>query len=93
MSFTWPEFMQPEPLGDGRSWTAKFDSYDQRNEDCYYVVTVAGGAPFMVKVPLYWAGDDWSGPGFVDRLRDELRSVARGGRSNTDYRGSVLGNP
>jgi hypothetical protein len=35
--FQWPTFAN-EALGDGRTWSATFESYDQRNDDVYYVV-------------------------------------------------------
>ncbi len=91
MSFTFPEFSEPVALPQGGSWTAVFDSYDQRNEDAYYWITLHGGdAPvtFMAQAPLYWAGDDWTTPEFRARLQSELALVAKGGRSNTGYTGS-----
>src|SRR5262249_45890052 len=36
MTFTFPEYTQPTPLDAQRSWTATFESYDQRNDDVYY---------------------------------------------------------
>jgi hypothetical protein len=91
MTFAFPVFDEPVAIDGRRSWTAVFDSYDQRNDDVYYVVTVHGGTPeaarFVVQVPLYWAGDDWTGPEFVERLRPELHALASTGRTNTRYRG------
>jgi hypothetical protein len=95
MSFTFPEFSQPTAIDAQRAWTAVFESYDQRNDDAYYIVTLheAGRSVerFFVQVGLHWAGDDWTGPEFLDRLRDEIDRVARTGKSNTSYRGSMLG--
>jgi hypothetical protein len=94
MAFNWPQFSDKQPLDGKRAWTAKLDSYDQRSDDCYYVVSVwngeQAGASFMAKIGLAWVGDDWSEPAFSTRLREELANVARGGVTNTDYRGSVF---
>jgi hypothetical protein len=40
MSFTFPQFHDPIPIDATRAWIADFHSYDQRNDDCYYLVTV-----------------------------------------------------
>jgi hypothetical protein len=97
MSFTWPEFTNPEALEGNRSWTARFDSYDQRNEDCYYMVTVSDAGRenghFMVQVGTEFAGDDWTGPAFIDELRSRIASVAADGKTNTDYRGPADDDP
>jgi hypothetical protein len=91
MSFDMPEFTAPIPIGGTRAWTARYDSYDQRKDDCYYMVTILEDGRevgrFMVQIPLTWAGDDWRGPGFVGRLRDELHEAAIAGHTNTTYRG------
>ena len=104
MSFDWPTF-DDEPLDDARAWSARFDSFDQRNDDIYYLVTVhaihaihalrATGegerviATFMAQVPAP-AGDDWTGPAFVEELKRKLARVAATGETNTTYRGPVL---
>jgi hypothetical protein len=89
MAFSWPEFTALVPVDDARSFTAKFRSYDQRNDECYYVISLFEGqnqvGQFMAQVGLFWAGDDWTGLGFVERLQSELREVAATGRANTDY--------
>lgn len=91
MSIEWPQFLTPNQIGGSRAWTARFDSYDQRNEDCYYAITILdGGVPtarFITRIDLSWVGDDWTSPGFAGRLRDELHEAALSGRSNTDYPG------
>jgi hypothetical protein len=87
------DFSQHMPLDGNRAWTAIFDSYDQRNDDCYYLVTLyRDGAPdsqFMVQIGMWWAGDDWTSTEFIDRLKSEISAVAATGKSNTDYTGSV----
>ena len=90
MPFEWPNFTTPVALPDGGSFSATFDSYDQRNEECYYRVTLdadEAGASFMAQVGTEWAGDDWSTPEFAARLLDEIGRVAATGRSNTSYPG------
>jgi endonuclease YncB( thermonuclease family) len=94
MAFSFPQFREPMPIDTQRSWTATFDSYDQRNDDVYYVVTIREGgtdvARFMVQVGLYWAGNDWTGPGFIKRLHQELHKVAVTGKTNTSYTGTMV---
>ena len=94
MAFEFPQFHEPTPIDTQRSWVATFKSYDQRNDDVYYVVTLqeAGRdvASFMVQVGLYWAGNDWTGPDFIGRLREELHKVAATGKTNTGYTGPMV---
>ena len=89
----WPAYSN-EPLDDGRSWSAQFDSYDQRKEDCYYVITLYDGdrvvATFMAQAGTEFAGDDWTGPAFLNELRRRLAQVAATGQTNTTYRGPVM---
>ena len=91
MAFVFPTFNSPTAIDRQRAWTATLDSYDQRTDDVYYVVTVHAGAGdvtrFVAQVSLWWAGDDWTGPGFVERLRAEIHAVASTGRTNTPYTG------
>lgn len=93
MSFEWPEFNEKQPLGGGRSWDARFDSYDQYRENCYYNVRLYEGevwvADFMVEVGTEFAGDDWSGPGFLNELRSRIARLAATGKTNTDYTGHL----
>lgn len=95
MSSEFPEFDEPIAIDARRSWTARFDSYDQRQEDCYYAVALHQDgrevARFMAEVSLHWAGDDWSAAEFVERLRQELQDVAVQGKTNTTYQGSLAG--
>lgn len=95
MKATWPQFLKPTRLGDGRAWTAVFDSYDQRNDDVYYYVTIveAGGDPrgFFVKAAVPPEGESSAGPALRSLLREEIHRLAEEGRSNTDYSGSLVG--
>ena len=91
MGFQWPQFDEQQPLDGQRSWNARFDSYDQYRENCYYYVRVYEGevwvADFFVEIGTEFAGDDWSGPGFVNELRARIASVAATGKANTEYSG------
>lgn len=83
MAFTYPQFNEP-------TWSAKFDSYDQRNDDVYYIITLPDGKRFMAQVSVAWAGDDWTTPEFTERLRKELERIAATGTTNTTHRGGVV---
>jgi hypothetical protein len=89
----WPEFTARQsydgsaPFADVlplRGWTAKFDSYDQYRDYCYYVVTTYDGdraaAEFMVQVhaPL-------DGPELENELRKSIATVAADGKTNTSW--------
>jgi hypothetical protein len=93
MPFSFPDFFEPTPIDTSRSWTATFDSYDQRNDHAYYVVALcedgAEVARFIVQVWLSPAGDDWTEPIFVPWLRDEIQRVAAAGKTNTSYTGTM----
>jgi hypothetical protein len=93
MEFAWPCFAEPVVIDSSRSWTAAFDSFDQRNDNCYYIVTLlASGMPpqrFMAQIDVGWAGDDWTIPEFAARLRERIGRVAREGISNTSYGGPL----
>jgi hypothetical protein len=88
MAFNFPQFPEPSTIDARRSWTASFDSFDQRNDDAYYVVTLSEdgreAARFMAQIGLSWAGDDWTGPDFVERVQRELHKVAVTGKTNTN---------
>jgi len=86
MQFTWPRFAARQPLADGRTWTATFESYDQYREDCYYAVTIFNGAradTITVKVGMEFAGDDWNRVEFIVELRERIAQVAATGITNT----------
>lgn len=89
-----PDFSTPIAIDQQRSFTARFDSYDQRNDDIYYMISVQQSdrdpVSFMAQVGMYWAGDDWTSPAFVQRLQQELHTIAARGVSNTAYTGAML---
>ena len=90
MEFTWPPFKARQPLSDGRTWTAVFESYDQYREVCYYLVTIFDGAradQIMVEVGLEFSGDDWMRVEFTVELRQRIARVATTGKTNTSYGG------
>ena len=97
MAFSFPSFDTPTPLDAQRGWTARFDSYDQRNEDVYYVVAIHDGtrevARFMVQISVAGAGDDWTAPGFTEDLRKDLQRAAGAGKTNTSYTGPMVPGP
>jgi hypothetical protein len=89
---TWPDFMD-EPLADGLTWSARFDSYDQRLEVAYYIVTIDGfvekGPPLMAMVDVGWT-TTLSGPEFFAGMRKRLIAIATDGKSNTPYRNGLF---
>ncbi len=89
MPFEFPKFDHKIPIDDTHAWTATFDSYDQRNDDCYYRVTLHVGAAavarFYVCVNLWWAGDDWTDARITERIQEEIQAVAITGQPNTEY--------
>lgn len=89
MSFDWPQYTN-EALEDGRTWSATFDSYDQRNEDCYYVVTLSDGTSFMAAVSALLSTDEWVEEEARTTLRSRIAQVAATGKANTTYRGPVM---
>ncbi|MBO3749501.1 hypothetical protein J5X84_25775 [Streptosporangiaceae bacterium NEAU-GS5] len=94
MGFSFPEFTSPTEIDAQRSWTAEFESYDQRHDDVYYIVTIVSGSEsgdnlqLMAQIALWWAGDDWSGPEFAQCLHRAIHVVATG-ESNTTYQGAM----
>lgn len=95
MHFEWPQFEQKIPIDAARSWTATFESFDERKLDLYYIVTLHEGnkkvTRFFVCVFPWWAEENWSDPGFADHLQKAIHAVAATGRTNTDYTGSLAG--
>ncbi|WP_238007980.1 hypothetical protein KZZ52_04495 [Dactylosporangium sp. AC04546] len=83
MELEFPDFTVPDPLDVHRSWTARFDSFNQRTDDLYYVVSIhEDGVAVRRFVVNVWPWDD---------LAVELRRLAAGGVTNTDYPGYNLG--
>jgi hypothetical protein len=86
---SWPQF-DSEQLDGGRTWSATFDSYDERHDVVYYVVTLSDGTEFMVEVSAVFSSDKWDDEVARTTLRARISRVAATGRTNTEYRGAVL---
>jgi len=86
MSFSWPLFAN-EALDDGRTWSATFDSYDERKDTVYYVVTLSDGARFMAAVSAAFPDDAWNDPVVRSTLCERIGHVAATRQTNTSYRG------
>jgi hypothetical protein len=71
-------------------WSAQFDSYDQRNEDCYYVVTLSDDTSFMAAVSAMLSTNQWIEEEARTTLRSRIAQVAATGQTNTSYRGPVM---
>jgi len=95
MDFEFPQFPERIVIDATRSWTATFDSYDQRKEDIYYLVTLYEGetraARFFACVFPWWAGENWNTPDFAEKLKKAIHAVAETGKANTEYTGSLQG--
>lgn len=91
MEFEFPEYATKQPLGDGRSWTARFDSWDEFRDNCYYKVKLYRDdevlGEFMVQIVTGWAGENFAVPTFEPELRRLIAEVAATGKANTDYLG------
>lgn len=89
MESAWPEFQTKQPLENGRSWTARFDSYDQYRERCYYLIRVFDGDAlvneFMVLVDTEFPSETVQQ--MLPELTARLTRLAAGGTSNTDWHG------
>jgi hypothetical protein len=88
MAFEWPIL-----YAEDHSWVANYDSYDQRNEVVYYLITPktsTGKAPFMAEVDTNRMGDDWTTPEAVNWLDQGIRRVAATGLTNTEYQGNTV---
>lgn len=94
MSSNFPEFTTPQPLAGGRTWTATFESFDQRNDDIYYVVDIREGdtriTRFIAQVWPSVPGNAWDGPAFVENVRQGIAKVAATGKTNTSYIGAMV---
>jgi hypothetical protein len=86
---TWPEFTD-EPMDDGRRWSATFDSYDERKDTAYYVVTLSDGTSFMAAVSAMLSTDKWDEAEARTTLQSRIAQVAATGQANTTYRGPVM---
>jgi hypothetical protein len=82
---SWPTF-----YAEDGSWMGMFDSYDQRNELAYYLITPKsslGKESFIVALATYEIRTDLSSPEAVKVLQDQIGPLAAAGETNTTYRG------
>ena len=84
----WPEY-KDEPLDDGRRWSATFESYDERKDTAYYIVTLSDGTRFMAAVSAMLSTDKWVEEEARTTLRTRIGHVAATGQTNTSYRGPL----
>jgi hypothetical protein len=82
----WPHY-DHAPLGDRLSFSATFESYNQRLDDAYYIVTLHDGGndlpPFRVVLSVAWVGGgDWEKPDFAPKLGEEIAKYAKDGKTN-----------
>ncbi|MGW0969980.1 hypothetical protein [Streptomyces sp. NPDC002516] len=93
MAFEFPAFRDPVVINEDWSWTAVFESYDQRTDDVYYWASLhrAGQrmVSFMVQGDMLRFGDDWRGSWVTYDLERQIHQVVVTGRSNTNYRGTA----
>jgi hypothetical protein len=87
MAKPFPQFTEPIPLPDGASWTAEFDSYDQRTDSAYYCITRTGKEGGGVQL---WARVHCDGVPNEEQLRTDVGDVAASGEANTDHKGSMV---
>jgi hypothetical protein len=66
----------------GPSWVARFDSYNQRTEEVFYLISVAGGAEFALSLDALALAPDAEAD-----LAAEIDRLAARGVTNTPYRG------
>ncbi|MFT3697788.1 MAG: hypothetical protein QM831_31905 [Kofleriaceae bacterium] len=84
----WPRFADPQPLADGRTWTARLESYDQHYENIYYWITITetgvAAPPFIGQLSAPYEN-------IRESLREGLAGIAASGVTNTEYRGYGIG--
>jgi hypothetical protein len=94
MASHFPEFPEPTLIDAQRSWTAVFESFDQRNDDIYYVVDIQENgysvARFLAQVWLNPLNSAWDDPAFIRGVRREIHKVAVTGKTNTSYLGKMI---
>ncbi len=81
-----PQFTEPTSLPDGATWTAEFDSYNQKTDSAYYCIT-RQGAEGAVQL---WASVHCDGVPNDEQLRADVGAVAASGKANTDHKGSMV---
>ena len=91
----WPDFTQPTSLPNSATWTATFDSYNQRTEEVYYCITVhtldSQPVSFMACVDYAWATDGMDEEAIAHGLKVRLGEIALTGKTNTTYQSNGPG--
>lgn len=79
-------FDTPQPLPGGATWTAEYDSVDQRQDLAFYLVEHSEVGALWAEVHV--RGPEWIvSDGFRDWLRGELGKIAATGEPNTSHTG------
>ncbi len=87
MAEPFPDFDEATALAGGGSWTALFESFDQRRDAAYYFVTVRGP---LDRLDEFWAMVSSNGLPDRARLFISVQRIAESGESNTDYLGGTM---
>lgn len=86
-----PDFPSPNALGDGRFWSAEFESVDPREDNAYWWVTLTESDGTTVE---FFSRLDVFGPVQGDAARADLQrrvaALAARGATNTTYLGSTM---
>ena len=88
--FAFPQFNEPTPLDDGRAWTARFESFDQRNDNVYYTIRILvdGKVTSTFIGRVSYVGDTQDEAQIRESFTFFLARIAASGQTNTDYTGS-----
>jgi len=93
----YPQFRDQQWLDSSHTWTAVFDSYNQRTEDLYYAVDRYENGRLVdhltAELDAWRGGMAWTLPVFAEMLRREIEDIARSGASNTEYQARRPGRP
>ena len=86
MSSEWPEY-DHEALGDGRTWSGTFSSFNQRTDEVYYFITIHEAdrdlPRFLVAVGIgLIPATEWETPEFPGKLRQQIVREAQKGKTN-----------
>jgi hypothetical protein len=79
-------FTDPQPLPGGATWTAEYESIDEREDLAFYIVEHSEAGAFWAEVQV--RGPEWIvSPGFREWLRDQLARIAATAAPNTSHEG------
>ena len=90
MSFAFPQFGALNALGGRRSWTARFESFDPRNDVVYYTIRLHddGAVTGELIGAVMYPTSPSAGAELEAAIASQLRDIALSGETNTDYKGS-----